>query len=432
MAAMAAMASTGTPTVGVVGAGTMGAGIAEAAARAGCPVRLHDPFPEAIARGLERIEKSLRRSAERGSISDDDAKAALARVEAAEKLEALTGCDVVIEAAPEDRAIKEDLFRRLDAACPAPAVLATNTSSLSVTAIGATVADPGRVVGMHFFNPAPVMRLVEVVAGAQSRSEAVQTAEELAQRMGKTPVRASDTPGFIVNRVARPFYGEALRMLGEGIAGVEAIDATMRELGYRMGPFELIDLIGVDVNLAVTRSVWEATFYEPRYRPHSIQARLAEAGMHGRKTGRGFYGYDADGKKLGPSEGVEPVRPPEAAPGIALPGGIEAAATIVAGRLGLPESALDDGRAAIAARMLAMLVNEAVFAVDDGVASPEGVDTALRLGANHPKGPFQWMSELGPGLAFALMDGLWDWYREERYRPAPGLRLRAQKGEPDA
>ena len=413
----------GTPTVGVVGAGTMGAGIAEAAARAGCPVRLHDPFPDAVARGLERIERSLRRSAERGSISEADAKAVLARLEA-EKLDLLTGCDVVIEAAPEDRAIKEDLFRRLDAACPAPAILATNTSSLSVTAIGATVADPGRVVGMHFFNPAPVMRLVEVVAGAQSRPEAVETAEQLAQRMGKTPVRASDTPGFIVNRVARPFYGEALRMLGEGIGGIEPIDATMRELGFRMGPFELIDLIGVEVNLAVTRSVWEATFYEPRYRPHPIQARLAEAGMHGRKTGRGFYAYDADGNRLGPSKGVEPVLPAEAGPGIALPGGIDDTAT-VAERLGLPESATEGGRAAIAARMLAMLVNEAVFAVDAGVASPSGVDTALRLGANHPKGPFEWMSQLGPGLVFALMDGLWEWYREERYRPAPGLRQRA-------
>jgi 3-hydroxybutyryl-CoA dehydrogenase len=408
--------------VGVVGAGTMGAGIAEAAARAGCPVRLHDAFPAAVAKALERIERSLRRSVERGSLSEDEAEATLARLEPAETLDALSGCDLVIEAAPEDRDLKVDLFRRLDAACPAPALLATNTSSLSVTAIGAVVADPGRVVGMHFFNPAPVMRLVEVVAGAGSREETVVAAEALAERMGKTPVRASDTPGFIVNRVARPFYGEALRLVGEGLAGVASVDETMRELGFRMGPFELIDLIGVDVNLAVTRSVWEATFHEPRYRPHAIQQRLVDAGMLGRKTGRGFYGYDGDGRRLDPSPGIDPG--PAGPGGGALPPGSEAAEA-TALRLSLPHEAVDEGRAGIAARMLAMLVNEAVFAADDGVASPEGIDAALRLGANHPRGPFGWLTALGPELVLAVMESLSGWYREERYRPAPGLRLRA-------
>lgn len=409
-------------TVGVVGAGTMGAGIAEAAAQAGCAVRLHDAFPEAVARGLERIERSLRRSVERQGLEKDEAKAALARLEAAGGLDALAGCAVIIEAAPEDRALKEELFRRLDAACPAPAVLATNTSSLSVTALGAVVGDPGRVVGMHFFNPAPVMRLVEVVAGARSRPEALDAAEDLARRMGKTPVRVADTPGFVVNRVARPFYGEALRMLGEAVAGVEAIDGAMRDVGFRMGPFELIDLIGVDVNFAVTRSVWEATFHEPRYQPHPIQQRLVEAGMLGRKAGQGFYDYDRDGRRLGPAQGVGP---PSAQPHVpALPTGQDEAVA-VADALSLAEGTLKDGRAAITARMLAMLVNEAVFAADDGVADPEGIDAALRLGANHPKGPFEWLSALGPGLVLAVTEGLWGWYREERYRPAPGLRRRA-------
>lgn len=409
-------------TVGVVGAGTMGAGIAEAAARAGCAVRLHDAFPEAVARGLERIERSLRRSVERHGLEEDEAKVALARLEAAGGLEALAGCAVIIEAAPEDRALKEELFGRLDAACPAPAVLATNTSSLSVTALGAVVADPGRVVGMHFFNPAPVMRLVEVVAGARSRPETLEAAEDLARRMGKTPVRVADTPGFVVNRVARPFYGEALRMLGEGVAGVEAIDGAMRDVGFRMGPFELIDLIGVDVNFAVTRSVWEATFHEPRYQPHPIQQRLVEAGMLGRKAGHGFYVYDGDGRRLGPSEGVGPA--PEQPPRLALPFGRDEAIA-AAEALGLPRAAVENGRAGILARMLAMLVNEAVFAADDGVAAPSGIDEAMRLGANHPQGPFEWLATLGPALVLAVMDGLWNWYREERYRPAPGLRGRA-------
>jgi 3-hydroxybutyryl-CoA dehydrogenase len=321
---------------------------------------------------------------------------------------------VVIEAAPEDRALKDDLFRRLDAACPAPTTLASNTSSLSVTSLQSAVADPARVVGMHFFNPAPVMRLVEVVAGARSGEPALVAAEALARRMDKTPVRASDTPGFIVNRVARPFYGEALRMLGEGIADVDVIDDAVRALGFRMGPFELMDLIGVDVNLAVTRSVWEATFFEPRYRPHPIQARLVEAGLHGRKTGRGFYGYDADGHRLEPTEGVGP---PEVN-GQALPRGRDETAA-VAERLRLGSGG------GIAGRLLATLVNEAIFAADDGVATPGGIDEALRLGANHPKGPFEWLQTLTPGLVLGVMEGLWDWYREDRYRPAPGLRWRA-------
>lgn len=400
--------------VGVTGAGTMGTGIAEAAARAGCTVRLHDAVPEALPRALERIDRSLRRSVEKGRLEEAEAKATLARVEPALALDGLAGSAVVIEAAPEDRALKGDLFRRLDEACPSPTVLATNTSSLTVTGLQAAVSDPARVVGMHFFNPAPAMRLVEVVAGARSGEPALAVAEALVRRMGKTPVRASDTPGFIVNRVARPFYGESLRMLGEGVADLDVIDEAVRALGFRMGPFELMDLIGVDTNLAVTRSVWEATFYESRFRPHPIQARLVEAGLHGRKTGRGFYGYDADGARLAPTEGIGPAE----VSGRALPPGRDGGQA-VAETLGLP------GEGGIAARLLAMLVNEAIFAADDGVADPAGIDAALRLGANHPRGPFEWLAALGPGLVLSIMEGLWNWYREDRYRPAPGLRWRA-------
>ncbi|MGH8973104.1 MAG: 3-hydroxyacyl-CoA dehydrogenase NAD-binding domain-containing protein [Acidimicrobiia bacterium] len=400
--------------IGVVGAGTMGAGIAEAAVRAGCTVCLHDAFPEAVAKAVERIGGSLKRSVEKGRMEVAEAKAVLGRLNPAGDLSELSGAAVVIEAAPEDRALKDELFRRLDAACPAPTVLASNTSSLSVTTLQSAVADPTRVVGMHFFNPAPVMRLVEVIAGARSGEPALVAAEALARRMDKTPVRASDTPGFIVNRVARPFYGESLRMLGEGVADVDVIDDAVRALGFRMGPFELMDMIGVEVNLAVTRSVWEATYFESRYRPHPIQARLVEAGLHGRKTGRGFYGYDADGKRLDPTEGIGP---PEVS-GQALPPGRDETAA-AAERLGLK------GGGGIAARLLAMLINEAAFAADDGVAEPAGIDDALRLGANHPRGPFEWLDLLSPSLVLSIMEGLWDWYREERYRPAPGLRWRA-------
>ncbi len=427
--------ATGTATtgiVGVVGAGTMGAGIAEAAARGGCTVRLHDPFPEALARGMGTIERNLARSVKRNKLDESEAKVVLSRLEPVDAIDGLSGCSVVIEAVFEDRAVKDDVFRRLDSACSTPAVLATNTSSLSVTSIAAAVTDPGRVVGMHFFNPAPVMRLVEVVAGARSRPEALEAAEALATAMGKTPVRVADTPGFIVNRVARPFYGEGLRLLGEGVAGVDEIDAAVRAVGFRMGPFELMDLIGIEVNLAVTKTVWEATFHEPRYRPHTIQARLAEAGMHGRKTGQGFYRYDESGAPLGPSEGIAPsegIVPGGGTP--ALPLGAEEVAA-VADILSLPsvEGTAIEGAgtqsAGIAARLLAALVNEAIFAADDGVATPAGIDDAMRLGANHPRGPFEWLSTLGPGLVLAVMDGLWSWYREERYRPAPGLRRRAQ------
>jgi 3-hydroxybutyryl-CoA dehydrogenase len=409
-----------TPLVGVVGAGTMGAGIAEAAARAGLPVRLHDPLPEALAGARERIARSLARSVERGRLGKDEAEEAEARLERVDALEALAGCSAIIEAAPEQRDLKLDIFRRLDAACPPPTLLASNTSSLSVTALGTAVADPGRLVGMHFFNPAPVMALVEVVAGAGSAPWALEAAEELALRLGKTAVRVADTPGFVVNRVARPFYGEALRMLSEGVAGVDAIDDAVRQAGFRMGPFELIDLIGVDVNFAVTRSVWEATFYEARYRPHPIQERLVEAGRLGRKSGQGFYAYSETGEPRGPSPGVGP--PARTTAGLALPwGGGEAEA--VAQALSLPPG----GAAGIITRLLAALVNEAVSAVDEGVADPAGIDAAMRLGANHPRGPFEWLEALGPGLVLAVMDGLWDWFREERYRPAPGLRRLASQ-----
>jgi 3-hydroxybutyryl-CoA dehydrogenase len=279
-------------TLGVVGAGTMGTGIAYAGALTSMRVLLHDVAPESLARGMKRLAADLRTGVDKGKLTDADAAAALARIQPAAALEDLRACDIVVEAAVEDLALKQELFRRLGEICPASAILATNTSSLSVTAIAASVKHPERVVGMHFFNPAHIMKLVEVVQGHRTAPAAVEATRGIAAAMGKTPVSAKDTPGFIVNRVARPFYGEALRLLGEGVTTVEEIDRILRlEGSFKMGPFELMDLIGIDVNFAVTKSMYEQTFGEPRYRPHLIQQQMVNAGMLGRKTRRGFYPY---------------------------------------------------------------------------------------------------------------------------------------------
>ena len=269
--------------IGIVGAGTMGSGIALVALLSDFQVSLYDVSGEMLARARDYIETHLERK--RRAIN-------VKYLSLTSSLEDLGACSLVIEAVPEDLSLKQELFARLDTICPPPAILATNTSTLSVTAIAAATDTPGRVAGMHFFNPASVLPLVEVIRGARTAAETVEAITRLAEKMGKTPVVAGDTPGFIVNRVARPFYGEALRLLGEGVASHEQIDRLVREgAGFRMGPFELMDLIGIDVNLAATQSVFEQTFYEPRYRPHRIQVAMVAQKALGRKSGSGFYDY---------------------------------------------------------------------------------------------------------------------------------------------
>jgi 3-hydroxybutyryl-CoA dehydrogenase len=281
-------------SVGIVGAGTMGAGIAHLAAAAGCPTLLYDVSATFLERGMARLKADVAKGVEKGKISADAASGILANVGTRGALEELAACDIVIEAAVEDPAVKKEIFSRLSAAAAASVILATNTSSLSVTGLSSSVASPGRFVGLHFFNPPVAMKLVEVVRGDATAEATVAAVTEFARRLGKVPVVAADSPGFIVNRVARPFYGEALKILGEGVATAEEIDRIVRSVGgFRMGPFELMDLIGIDVNLAVTKSVYEQTFGEPRFRPHVIQQRMVDSGRLGRKSGRGFYRYDA-------------------------------------------------------------------------------------------------------------------------------------------
>jgi 3-hydroxybutyryl-CoA dehydrogenase len=292
--------------VAVVGAGTMGAGIAEVAARAGHPVLLLDAAPGAADAALDAMRARLARDVDKQRLSGDDAREIGGRVQVAEGTDGLAGVGLVVEAIAESLEAKRSLFTALEDVVDDECVLATNTSSLSVTAVAAGLRRPERVVGLHFFNPAPRMRLVEVVRGEETSPNVVDTALELATAWGKTPVRCTSTPGFIVNRVARPYYGEAQRMVEEGVADPATVDAVLREAGgFPMGPFELTDLVGQDVNLAVSRSVWEQTFHDPRYAPTVFQQRLVDAGRLGRKTGRGVYEY---GDSPPPVASSEPAR----------------------------------------------------------------------------------------------------------------------------
>ena len=350
--------------VGVVGAGTMGAGIAQLALEAGHRVALFDVDPDAFARARERVADGLARRAARLALDPDSIDAwvdgRLSRLRPGATLEDLAATSgLIVEAALEDLPAKREIFRGLDAAAPSETILATNTSALSVGEIAAATDHPERVLGLHFFNPAPVMPLVEVVVAPATARATADRAMTLMAAWGKTPIRCTDTPGFIVNRVNRPFTIAALRMAEAGEAGVEAIDGAMRAAGYPMGPFELMDLIGVDVNLAVAQAIWEGLGRPERLRPSPLQVALVEAGRLGRKTGQGFYRYD--GGRPGVVDDASPTRP---------------------GGATLDPDAIRD-------RIETAIGLEARLAADDGVASEADIDRAMRLGAGHPRGPFE-------------------------------------------
>jgi 3-hydroxybutyryl-CoA dehydrogenase len=388
--------------LGVVGAGTMGSGIAQIAALGGYETFLYEIDEKQLERGLEMLRNGMRRGAERGRWSESEAAEGLERVRSDTLIELVRDCELVIEAAPEDLDLKRNLFERLASVCGDACVLATNTSSLSVTAIASAVPEPQRIVGMHFFNPPALMQLVEVVAGDESGEPALGLATEVAAGMGRTPIRARDSVGFVANRCVRPFFLESLRMLGEGIAPHDEIDRIVRlGAGLRMGPFELMDLIGIDVNLAVARSFWEQSFGEPRWRPVPLHERMVASGRLGRKTGRGFYVYEKG----------EPHRPRDPDVDGEWPIFDEDELERVAG----------PNAPRVLTRLGATIGNEACFALGEGVASAEDINTAMRLGYNWPIGPLEWGERLGWSRSLGVLEELRE-LQGEAYRPAPLLR----------
>jgi 3-hydroxybutyryl-CoA dehydrogenase len=381
-------------TVGVVGAGAMGSGIAQVASAAGHRVVLADARAGAAADARAKIARGLDGQVAKGKLTRADADSLVGRVDfrdrvVSEDVSAFRECGLVVEAIVEDLPAKLGLFAQLEGVVGPECILATNTSSLSVTALGGKRKHGARFIGLHFFNPAQVMPLVEVIPWAGTDQAVATQCRRLMEAWRKLPVIASDTPGFIVNRVARPFYGEAIRIAEEGIADYATIDAAMRDLGkFRMGPFELMDFIGNDVNFAVTKSVFGAMFFDPRYRPSLTQQRLVDAGFLGRKSGRGYYGY---------------------AEGIAKPA---AANDPVLSLL-------------VFERILAMLINEAADAVHMRVATPADIDLAMTKGVNYPKGLLAWCDEIGAERVLGWMSRLQSEYGEDRYRPSPLLRRMA-------
>jgi 3-hydroxybutyryl-CoA dehydrogenase len=382
----------------------MGRGIAQLAALGGYETVLYDVAPTLAEAGAEGLRAALDKGADRGRWSVDDAKAAAARVETAAELEQLRGCELVIEAAPEKLALKREIFTSLAEAVGPEPVFASNTSSLRVAEIAAGVPDPERVVGMHFFNPPALMRLVEVVAAEGSSEAALTATTEVAERMGRTPIRAKDSPGFVANRLARPFSLESLRILGDGVADAETIDRVVRlGGGFRMGPFELLDLIGLDVNLEIARSFFAQGGEPERWRPSPIQEKLVAEGRFGRKSGHGYYEY---------GEGHE--REPDPDPGIAAP-------TLDPSELAKIDPAAEE----VLTRLFAQIANEAAFAREEEIASGADMETAMKLGFNWPLGPLAITELIGPRRAVEKLDRLRAEHGEA-YAAAPRLRAEAE------
>ena len=392
--------------VGVVGAGTMGSGIAQVAALGGYETVIYDVSPALAEGGAAALRQALDKGAGRGRWSVDEARAASSRVETTAELDGLAGCGMVIEAAPERLELKRDVFTRLARILGSEAVLASNTSSLRVTDIADGVPQPERVVGMHFFNPPALMRLVEIVAAARSSEEALAAATEVGERMGRTPIRAKDSPGFVANRLARPFTLESLRILADEVADAATIDRVVRlGGGFRMGPFELLDLIGLDVNLEIARSFFAQGGEVERWRPSPIQEQLVAEGRLGRKSGRGYHDY-AEGTKREPDPELE----------IGAP-------SLDSEQLAKVVPAAEQ----VLSRLFAQIANEAAFAMEEEVAKTEDMDTAMKLGFNWPVGPLDFAELIGSGRAVELLEQI-EATNGAAYAQAPLLRRAAREG----
>lgn len=378
--------------VGIVGAGAMGSGIAQVAAQAGEQVKLYDSRPEALHKAENSLIKIAERQVEKKRWTAEESKAVLARMHYVTSLEEFHNCDLVIEAIVEDLTAKIALFQELETIISNHCILASNTSSLSIASLSKGRVNPDRVMGIHFFNPAPLMPLVEVIPSILTDQELLKNAAERISSWGKTVVKVKDTPGFIVNRIARPYYGEALRIYEENIGTIEQIDFIMRSKGFKMGPFELMDFIGNDINYAVSETVWTQFYFDPRYRPSLVQKRMVEAGLLGRKTGRGYYKY-VDGEDH--RKAVEVV---------------------------------NTHNEYIFERIFSMLVNEAFDAISMGIATEEEIDLAMTKGVNYPRGLFEWAKEYGVDKIYHNLQSLYDTYLEDRYRPSKALRSYATNG----
>ena len=375
--------------VGIIGAGSMGIGIAQIASASGCKVLIFDQNKHVSQEAIKKLEKILLRLTEKGKINVIKKDSILSNIKIVESLESMKESDLIIEAIVENSTIKKELFSHMESIVSNDCVLATNTSSISITSLASSLKNPIRFIGIHFFNPAPIMPLVEITPALQTNNDLVKEIHQLLINWNKKPVFAKDTPGFIVNRIARPFYGEALRIYEEQIADFATIDFAMKHIGgFRMGPFELMDFIGNDVNYAVTESVFKAFYYDPRYKPSFTQKQYADAGWHGKKSKKGYYDYGDNIELVSPSN---------------------------------DEKLLVD----IFERILVMLINEAMDALYLGIASEQDIELAMTKGVNYPKGLVRWGKEKSFSWVEGKIDALYKIYHEDRYRCSPLLRTKA-------